>query len=232
MALIRKAQITAAVVVFAAAGASCFAQQTGSTDPYNPQNQRTLNNNSMPTNPPVNSAFPGAPNNVEPSILDMGTGTDQGNIGPFVTPADRQFATMTAARALMEIRLSQAAADKASSDGVRQLARRMVDDYTKWTNGITRASVHLGIKIPTELDAKHQAEADSILALSGPAFDEAYLRMMVHLQNKALTITHYEADHAGVTGFRTWAGIMIPTIQEELKLAKQEANSGAMVSRK
>jgi putative membrane protein len=216
------------VAVLAAAGVSCFAQQQNVTDPYNPQTQRlpvTL------TNPPLNSSQPGSPNNVTPSILEMGTGTDQGNIGPFVTPADRQFATMTATRAMMELRLSRAAVEKGSTEGVRQIGQRMIDDYTKWSDGITRASAHLNIVLPTDLDAKHQAEVDRILALSGEAFDQAYLKQMVRLQNKALTITHYEAANAGVTGFRNWAGVMIPTIQEELKLAKQE-QAGPLVSRK
>ena len=161
----------------------------------------------------------------------MGFGTDQGNVGPFVTPADKQFATMTATRAMIELQLSQAAFEKGSTDGVRQLGRRMVADYSTWSENISRASMRLKIVVPTELDAKHKAQVDSILALSGAAFDAAYLKEMVHLQNKALTITHYEADKAGVTGFRNWAGIMIPTIQEELKLAKQEQN-GALVSKK
>jgi putative membrane protein len=216
------------VVIFAAAGASCFAQsQMNTNDPYNPQNQRLVNTQ---TNPPVNSAYPGSPNNIAPSILDMGSGTDQGNIGPFVTMADKQFARMTATRAMIELPLSQAAAEKGSTEQVRQLGRRMVEDYSIWSNSITRASARLKIELPAKLDEKHQAEVDRILALTGPAFDEAYLKEMVHLQDKALTVTHYEAENAGVTGFRNWAGIMIPTIQEELKLAKSGKSTAEVAS--
>jgi putative membrane protein len=218
----RNVQFTAAVVVFAAAGASCFAQapQQNTYDPYNPQTQRQ----------PNLVANPGQPSN--PNILNHGAGTDEGNIGPFVTMGDKQFAQMTAARALLELKLSQAAVEKGSTEGVRQLGQRMVADYAKWSNGIARASAHLDIALPTELDAKHQAEADRILALTGPAFDQAFLKEMVHLQSKALAITQYEATNAGVTGFRNWAGLMLPTIQEELKLAKQEQSGGALVSKK
>lgn len=230
MGLIRKAQTTVAVLIFTAAGAGCFAQQEMNTqDPYNPQNQRLPNG---PTNPNLNSSFPGTPSNVVPSLIDMGFGTDQGNIGPFVTPADKQFARMTAMRSMMEIQLSQAALEKASSDAVRQLAQRMLDDYTRWSDSIQRISARLDIQIPAELDARHKAETDQIMALSGAEFDRAYLREMVRLQNKALTITHYEAANAGVARFRNWAGVMIPTMQEELKIAKQEENAAALVSRK
>jgi putative membrane protein len=229
MGLKRNVQTTAAVVIFAAVGASCFAQapQQNTYDPYNPQTQRQPNNMTM--NPVLTSTQQGNLNN---NILNHGSGTDEGNIGPFVTMGDKQFAQMTATRSLMELQLSQAAVEKGSTEGVRQLGRRMVEDYTKWSNGMTRAAAHLKIEIPTELDAKHQAETDRVLALSGAAFDEAYLRAMVHLQNKALTITHYEATNASVSGFRNWAGVILPTIQEHLKMAKQEQNGGEMLSRK
>jgi putative membrane protein len=164
--------------------------------------------------------------------MDMGFGTDQGNIGPFVTMSDRQFATGIASRVLIEIPLSRAAIDKGSTEAVRQLGRRMVDDYERWSENINRASRWLAISLPAELDAKQREKVDRITALSGPAFDEAYLKEMVHLQNRALTVAHYEAANAGVTGFRTWAGVMIPTVQEELRLAKQELHGESLVSRK
>ena len=41
--------------------------QTPAPDPYNPQTQRN----------------PTLKHQVDPNLLDLGTGTDQGNIGPF-----------------------------------------------------------------------------------------------------------------------------------------------------
>jgi putative membrane protein len=114
---------------------------------------------------------------------------------------------------------------------VRNLGQRMVDDYTKWSNGIHRASARLNIPLPEDLDAKRKARVGKVKALSGPEFDQAYLKEMVHLQNKALTITQYEATNAGVTMFRNWAGKMMPTIQEQLRVAKQCLNP-TVVSRK
>jgi putative membrane protein len=214
MGLYTSIPVTAAVLAFAA---SSFAQpQTTSYDPYNPQTQRT------------SVIQPKAP-----SPMDLGSGTDQGNIGPFVTMPDKQFATALAIRAMMEIPLSQTAADKGSTEAVRQLGRRMIDDYSRWSKNIDRASMWLKITLPADLDAKDRQELSRITDLSGPAFDEAYLKEMVRLQNQALSVTHYEAGNAGVTGFRTWAGIMIPTIQEELRLAKQELKADkSLVSRR
>ena len=60
--------------------AGCVSAQTPS-DPYNPQTRRTSASN------PV----------IEPSLADMGFGTDEGNVGQFVTMTDKQYAQAMAA---------------------------------------------------------------------------------------------------------------------------------------
>src|SRR5271163_3065700 len=83
-----------ATAVLAVTGAS--AQQP--SDPYNPQTRR---------NPAQNGSM-----DADATLALMGTGTDQGNIGPFVTMGDKQYAQAMAARGIMEIRLGQLALDK------------------------------------------------------------------------------------------------------------------------
>jgi putative membrane protein len=183
-------------------------------DPYNPQMRRE-------------SAPP-----QTPSLIDMGFGTDEGNIGPFVTIPDKQFAQITAIRTMMELRLAQRAIATSDRPDVRAVAQRMNDDYTRWGSGMQRAAAYLKIQLPADLDAKHQAEVDRICALSGPEFDEAYLKEVVRLQDKALTVTQYEAQNAGITGFRHWAGVMVPELQDEVKMAKKSLSFDTIVSRK
>ena len=78
--------ILIATAILTAASAS--AQPAGQTpDPYNPQTQR---------NPSQNTK-------ADPNLLDLGTGTDQGNIGPFVTNTDKEYARSMAVRGIMEI---------------------------------------------------------------------------------------------------------------------------------
>jgi putative membrane protein len=180
-------------------------------DPYNPQTRR---------DPPATTGS-GNPSNIQPSLIDMGFGTDQGNIGPFVTATDKEFAQITARRALMEMQLGHAALEKSDRSDVKAVAQRMIDDYSKWGEGMHKAAAYLKIELAAKLDAKHEAVVDRICALSGSAFDKAYLSEVIHLQHKALTVTQYEAENAGSTGFRHWAGVMVPKIQDEVHLARQ-----------
>jgi putative membrane protein len=211
MALIRNTQIIiAAAAILTVSGA--YAQTN--YDPYNPQTQRE---------PKPATA---------PSLADLGFGTDQGNVGPFVTIPDKQFAQVTAVRALMEIQLGRKALESADRADVRTVAQHMINDYTQWGEGMQKAAAYLKISLPAELDPKRKGEVDKICALSGAAFDKAYLSEVVHLQNKALTVTQYEAANAGVTGFRHWAGVMVPKLQDEIRIAKRSLSGEELVSSK
>jgi predicted outer membrane protein len=211
MALIRNTQIIiAAAAILTVSGA--YAQTN--YDQYNPQMQREAK-------PPV-----------APSLADMGFGTDQGNVGPFVTISDKQFAQVTAVRALMEVQLGRKALETSDRPDVKTVAQHMIDDYTQWGEGMQKAAAYLKIPLPAELDPKRKAEVDKICALSGVAFDKAYLSEVVHLQNKALTVTQYEAANAGVTGFRHWAGVMVPRLQDEIRIAKRSLSGEELVSSK
>jgi putative membrane protein len=158
----------------------------------------------------------------------MGFGTDEGNIGPFVTMTDKQYAQTMATRGIMEIQLGQAALEKSERADVKAVARRMIDDYLKWNAGMEKAAAKLGISLPRELESKQRAEVDRVCALSGPAFDQAYLREVIHLQQKALTMSHHEAADAGVAGFRHWAGIVIPTLQDQVHTAQRTLEAGTV----
>ena len=210
MALIRNTQIIVFSAILTTAGA--YAQTN--YDPYNPQMQREQK--------PATT----------PSLADMGFGSDQGNVGPFVTIPDKQFAQVTAVRALMEVKLGRKALESADRADVKTVAQHMIDDYTQWGDGIQKAAAYLKIPVPAELDPKRRAEVDKICALSGVAFDKAYLSEVVHLQNKALTVTQYEAANAGVTGFRHWAGVMVPKLQDEIRIAKRSLSGEELVSSK
>lgn len=193
----------------------CASAQT-TPDPYNPQTRRIAVMNTT----------------VDPTLADMGSGTDQGNIGPFVTMTDKQYAQGIAARGMLEIRLGQVALDKTKRDDVKVVARRMIQDYLSWNDGMAKAARKLNITLPTELDSKQKSTLERISALNGEAFDQAYLKEVVHLQQKALTMSHLEANEAGVGGFRHWAGITISNIQDQIQMAQGVLDSHTIISRK
>jgi predicted outer membrane protein len=199
-----------AVAVLSVSGA--YAQTPN--DPYNPQTKRM------------------ADKTIEPTLADMGFGSDEGNIGPFVTITDKQYAQAMALRGIMEIRLGQAALEKTDRPDVKVVAHRMIADYLNWDAGMDKAAAKLSIPLPKDVDGKEKMEVDRILALSGPEFDQAYLKEVIRLQQKALSMSHHEASNAAVSGFRHWAGVVIPQLQDQVRLAQTTLAANTMVSKK
>ena len=193
-----------------AVGCASAQNPTTTNDPYNPNNRRMSQGNQ-----------------TDPNLIDMGFGTDQGNMGPFVTNTDKQYAQSMAVRGMMEIRLGQAALEKSGREDVKNLAHRMITEYLSWDAGMEKAAAKLAITMPSEMDAKEKAEVDRISALSGPEFDRAYLKEVIKLQTKALTMSHHEASEAAVSGFRHWAGIVIPTLQDQVHQAQKALDASA-----
>jgi putative membrane protein len=194
-----------------AVGCASAQNPTTTNDPYNPNNRRMSQGNQ-----------------TDPNLIDMGFGTDQGNMGPFVTNTDKQYAQSMAVRGMMEIRLGQAALEKSGREDVKILAHRMITEYLSWDAGMEKAAAKLAITMPSEMDAKEKAEVDRISALSGPEFDRAYLKEVIKLQTKALTMSHHEASEAAVSGFRHWAGIVIPTLQDQVHQAQKALDASAV----
>lgn len=208
----RRPQIFPTLIAAAIFSVLCVQAQT--QDPYNPQTRRNT----------VNA--------VEPSLADMGSGTDQGNIGPFVTMTDKQYAQGMAARGMFEIRLGQLALDRTKREDVKSVAQRMIRDYLNWNDGMAKAARKLSITLPTEPDNKQKAALERISQLNGEAFDQAYLKEVIRQQTKALTMSHLEASEAGVGGFRHWAGITIPNLQDQIEMAQRALDAHSIISRK
>lgn len=169
---------------------------------------------------------------IDPTLALLGTGTDEGNIGPFVTMTDKQYAQAMAIRGIMEVRLGQLALDKTENADVKLVAHRMIKDYLNWNDGMEKAAVRLKIELPKDIDGKHKTEYDKVSALSGPAFDQAYLKEVIRLQQKALTMSHHEADEGSVSGFHHFAGIVVTNLQDQIEMARRALESQTTISKK
>lgn len=108
----------------------------------------------------------------------------------------------------------------------------MISDYLTWDAGMDKAAAKLSIPLPKDIDGKDKIEVDRVLALSGPDFDQAYLKEVIRLQTKALSMSHHEASNAAVSGFRHWAGVVIPQLQDQVRMAQRTLAANAIVSKK
>jgi putative membrane protein len=135
--------------------------------------------------------------------------------------ADSKFAMMAAMGGMAEVEMGRLAAQKGASDEVRQFGQRMVDDHSKANEQLMQVASSKGMTLPTALDPKHQAEMQKMSALSGDAFDRAYVKMMVKDHKKDVAEFQKEASGGADPDIKSFAATTLPTLQEHLQMIQR-----------
>ena len=85
---------------------------------------------------------------------------------------------------MTEVQLGQLAADKGTSQDVKDFGAKMVTDHGNANNELKSIASSKGIILPEKLDSKHQAMIDKMNGLSTTPFDKAYVDAMVAAHKK------------------------------------------------
>jgi putative membrane protein len=135
--------------------------------------------------------------------------------------ADSKFAMTAAMGGMAEVEMGRLAAQKGASDEVRQFGQRMVDDHTKANEQLMQIMSSKGMTAMTALDAKHQMEMQKMSALSGDAFDRAYVKMMVKDHKKDVAEFQKESMRGADADIKSFATATLPTLQEHLQMIQR-----------
>lgn len=98
------------------------------------------------------------------------------------------FAATAAQDGTVEVALAGLALRKSGNDHVRELAQRMVQDYAQSNDRLESIVKCEGLVLPTALDAKHNGPIERLDALSGSAFDRAYLKHVADKHSRAVAL--------------------------------------------
>jgi putative membrane protein len=160
-----------------------------------------------------------------PSTLPNQNAPGQNTPGSQTTPQstkvdDKKFVKEAALGGMTEVELGKLAAQKASSDDVKQFAQKMVDDHTKANDELKQAASKDNIPVPDTLDSKHQSEIDKLSKLSGEQFDKAYVKNQ--LKEHETDVKEFSAEAQGGTDpeIRAFASSTLPVLQQHLELVK------------
>ena len=176
--------------------------------------------------PPGQSASPpglstGAPQNTMPSSSAPVPQEAQGD--PYMT--DKEFVKSAAETSAIEVHLGKLAADKGSSDSVKQLGKRMVETHTQTGEQLNRAATALKLETPSDTPRKAKKAEDKLAKLSGNDFDRAYAKMAADEQKQAAKEFEREAKNGKVPGVKHFAAKKLPGEQERQKHAEELASA-------
>jgi putative membrane protein len=158
------------------------------------------------------------------SATQQGTASDKSASGT-VPAADKAFMTKAAEGGLAEVQLGQLAADKASSNDVKDFGKQMSDDHGKANDQLKSIAAQKGVTLPSDLNAKDKAEKDRLSKLSGEQFDKAYMQAMVKDHMKDVSEFKRESTTAKDTDVKNFASQTLPTLESHLEKAKTVAGS-------
>ena len=104
--------------------------------------------------------------------------------GTKATAKEKAFIRKAANGGTAEVEMGKLAADKGGSDAVKDFGNRMVKDHSKANDQLKDVAANMGVTVPSKVNAKEQAMIDKLSAMSGPAFDKAYVKEMVNDQGR------------------------------------------------
>jgi len=159
----------------------------------------------------------------EPSVRHGVQGAHDAGMGKTLPTGAKDFVEHAAEGGLAEVALGKIATAKATDEDVKQFAQRMVDDHSKANAELMSLAQSKNLQVPTDVSAKHKAEADHMSTMSGPAFDKAYMKSMVSDHDHDVAMFRNYSERGDDTDLKAWAGKTLATLQEHERLAKTTA---------
>jgi putative membrane protein len=135
--------------------------------------------------------------------------------------ADDKFAMKAAQGGLAEVALGKLAVQKAGSPDVKAFGQRMIDDHSKANDQLMAVAKQESLTLPMTMDPKDQATYNKLSALSGAAFDKAYVSDMVKDHEKDIADFRKEANDGTDPGIKGFASQTAPILQSHLDAAKE-----------
>ena len=181
---------------------------------------------------------PGQTGQTPPDARSNPMGDPRGNVpgNPGATPQDQQvdpymtdkdFVKNVAESSATEVQLGKLAQDKASSEAVKALGKRMVEAHTQTNEQMKQAAAALKINLPAEPPRKAKKAEDKLAKLSGNDFDRAYAKMAADEEKQAVKQFERETKSGKAPGVKDFATKNLPAEQERQKQAEELAGAGS-----
>ncbi len=119
--------------------------------------------------------------------------------------ADRSFIAMVSQGGMFEVKAGQLGAEQGSAQDIKDQGATEAHDHQLVGDKLKAIASEAGITFPDALNPQFQKQFDDLKALSGPAFDNAYLRAMADIHAKDGAAFAAEAKNGGNPKLRAFA---------------------------
>ncbi len=139
-----------------------------------------------------------------------------------VSPTTADFVKEAASSDMFEIQSSQLAAERATDQGTKAFAAKMIADHQKTTGDIKGMVTSGAVKaeIPTAMIPTHQALFDKLKDLQGADFTKQYHDEQVTAHKSAVSLYERYAKGGDNAGLKDYTAKTQPILEEHLKMAQ------------
>ncbi len=170
-----------------------------------------------------NSSSSQSPSSGSQSAQTSSSASNSNNAG--LSSGDRSFVMEAARDGLGEVQIAQLAQQKASSDQVKDLAQKLVNDHQKANDELKSIASQENITLPTEPSQKDKARIDRLSKLSGQRFDQAFLKEQVRDHQKDIRAFRQEADNGQDAQLKQFAQKNLDVMQQHLSMVQKDENA-------
>ena len=136
---------------------------------------------------------------------------------------DKMFVAKAMQGGKAEVELGQLTLQKSQNEQVKQFAQRMIDDHTKMNDQMKPVAQQLGVSVPNQVSKKDKQTMAKLQALSGTAYDQAYIKDMIKDHKQDLSEFQNEASSGQDQSVKDAATQGSQVISQHLQMIQQIA---------
>ncbi len=142
-----------------------------------------------------------------------------------LSKTDRDFITQAAKGGMTEVELGKLAESKGTSQQVKEMGRKLVDDHTKANDQLMSLAQSKGFTLQAGLDKSDRKELDKLSREKD--FDKAFVKQVKKDHEKDLSLFKKEAKDGKDPDLKNFASQMVPALQDYLNMTKEMSNTGS-----
>jgi putative membrane protein len=141
-----------------------------------------------------------------------------------INETDKGFMINAAYANRAEIDAGQLAVSRSLDDSVKKFGQMMIDEHTTALNELENIADDRNVNLPDTVDAEHRQLKQQLMAMSGYAFDSAYIQGQIDDHQKAISLFESENSNGKEQQVKNYAGKYLPHIRMHLEKANSIAD--------
>jgi putative membrane protein len=143
-----------------------------------------------------------------------------------MNPSDKTFIIDAEKADIQERYLGRLALERSNNDRVKEYARMLADDHNRALKNLVDLMQQKGMSQPTTLPEAREEALDRFKNMSGSAFDEKFVDLMIKDHEQAVNMFKHEASTAQDNDVRKYASDWLPTLEKHLQKALELKREG------